>query len=151
MRKKLCLVCSSGGHLFELYALKPFWSRFERFWVTFAKEDAHYLIREEKVYWAYHPTNRNIKNFLKNFYLAFQILRRENPEVIISTGAGVGVPFLYVGKLLGKKVIYIESMTRINELSLSGKLVYLVVNYLFVQWPDLAQRLKKAEFRGQVI
>gem|GEM_PF-480430 len=151
MRKKLCLVCSSGGHLFQLYALEPFWSKFDRFWVTFPQKDANYLLKEEKFYRAYHPTNRNMKNFFKNFYLAFSILLRENPDFVISTGAGVGVPFLYVGRLLRKKVIYIESMTRIHSLSLTGKLVYPVVHRFLVQWPELAQRLKKAEFHGQVI
>ena len=36
---KVCLVCSSGGHLTHLYLLKPFWQGKKRFWVTFDKEE----------------------------------------------------------------------------------------------------------------
>lgn len=147
---KLCLVCSSGGHFFELYCLKQFWSQYEHFWVTFSKQDTCYLLQEEKVYWAYQPTNRNIKNFFRNLLLAWRILRREKPDAVISTGAGVGVPFLYLASFFRKKTIYIESITFVNTLSLSGKLVYPIVHHFLVQWPELTQKNKKAEFKGQV-
>ena len=63
---KLGLVGSSGGHLTHLYLLKEFWEQEERFWVTFKKEDAVSLLKEERVFWCYFPTNRNIINFFKN-------------------------------------------------------------------------------------
>lgn len=147
---KLCLVCSSGGHFFQLYYLKDFWLKYERLWVTFFKQDTRYLLREEKVYWAYKPSNRNIKNLFRNLYLTWQILQKEKPDVVISTGAGVSVPFLYLARLFKKKTIYIESITRVNELSLSGRLVYPIVHHFFVQWPELERKYKKAEFKGQI-
>ena len=91
---KLCLVASTGGHLLQLVSLEQAWKPHERFWVTFPKIDAQTLLKNERVVWAYHPTNRNVKNLIKNLWLAWRLLRRERPEVIISTGAGVGVPFL---------------------------------------------------------
>lgn len=145
---KICLVCSSGGHFFELYCLKEFWSQHQHFWVTFLKQDTRHLLQGEKVYWAYQPTNRNIKNFFRNLYLAWRIFRIEKPDVVISTGAGVGVPFIYLARLFKKKTIYIELMTRIKEISLSGKLVYPIIHHFFVQWPELANRYKKAKFKG---
>ena len=90
---KLCLVCSSGGHFFELYFLKEFWGEFDRFWVTFLEKDAPILydtrfydaqlpvnrnisiLRDEVAYNAHHPSNRSIKNFFKNMFLAFKILK----------------------------------------------------------------------------
>ena len=48
---KICLVGSSGGHLTHLYMLKPFWEKHERFWVTFDKEDARSILKDEKVYY----------------------------------------------------------------------------------------------------
>jgi hypothetical protein len=56
-----------------------------------------------------------------------------------------------MGKILGIKTIYIESLTRVRTLSLSGRLVYPVAQYILVQWPELAYKYKKAIFRGQVI
>jgi len=143
---KLALVCSSGGHLLQLYCLKNFWQDYERFWVTFSTSDASSLLSGEKKFWAYHPTNRNIKNLFKNFFLAFRILRAERPDALISTGAGVAVPFIYAARLLGIKTVYIESFTRINDISLSGKLVYLVAGHFIVRWPELAARYSRAKF-----
>lgn len=148
---KICLVCSSGGHFFQLYSLKKFWAGFEHYWVTFPGHDTHSLLFNENVYWAYYPTNRNIKNLIRNLILAIKILRRENPDVVISTGAGVSVPFIYIANLLKIKTIYIESLTRINSLSMSGKMVYPVVDHLIAQWPELEERYGKAIFIGQVI
>ena len=54
---KVCLVGSSGGHLTHLYMLKPFWENKKRFWVTFDKEDAKSMLKGEKVYPCYFPTN----------------------------------------------------------------------------------------------
>ncbi|MCJ0604623.1 UDP-N-acetylglucosamine--LPS N-acetylglucosamine transferase, partial [Enterococcus cecorum] len=105
---KVCLVGSSGGHLTHLYMLKPFWKDKDRFWVTFDKEDARSLLNNEKMYKCYYPTNRNVKNLIRNTLLAVKILFKEKPDLIISSGAAVAVPFFYLGKLFGAKTIYIE-------------------------------------------
>lgn len=54
---KICLVCSSGGHLTHLYMLKPFWAKHERTWVTFDKEDSRSLLAGEKVEHCYEIVN----------------------------------------------------------------------------------------------
>ena len=100
---KVCLVGSSGGHLTHLYMLKPFWKNKERFWVTFDKEDARSLLGDEKMYPCYYPTNRSLKALIKNTKVAWKVLRKEKPDLIISSGAAVAVPFFYLGKLMRKK------------------------------------------------
>lgn len=105
---KVCLVGSSGGHLTHLYMLKPFWENKDRFWVTFDKEDARSLLDKEKMYPCYYPTNRSLKALLKNTKIAWEILQKEKPDLIISCGAAVAVPFFYLGKLFGAKLVYIE-------------------------------------------
>lgn len=147
---KLALICSSGGHLLQLYSLENFWDKYSRFWVTFQKEDATSLLENEKVYWAYHPTNRNIKNFFRNLLLAFQIFFREKPDIIISTGAGVAVPFFYLAKLLRKKTIFLESITFVEKPSLTFRLVYPMADIILAQWPQLAKKYPKAKYQGQV-
>ena len=148
---KFCLVASAGGHLLQLVSLKRVWEEEEWFWVTFPKMDAESLLKGERVFWAHHPTNRNLKNLFKNAWLAWRVLRQERPDAIISTGAGVAVPFLWVGRFLGIKTIYVESITFIENLSLTGRLVYPFVDHFFVQWPDLTSRYAKANYKGQVI
>lgn len=144
------LIASSGGHLMELKQLSEAWERAERHWVTFAKEDAKSLLVDEDVTYAYYPTNRNLANLLRNARVAIKVIRRLRPRAIVTTGAGVAVPFCYVGRLAGCQIVYIESLARIHELSLSGKLIHPVAHRFFVQWPELAERVDGAEFAGSV-
>lgn len=147
---KVCLVGSSGGHLTHLYLLKPFWENEERIWVTFDKQDARSILKDEKIYPCHFPTNRNIKNLLKNTLLAFNVLRKEKPDVIISSGAAVAVPFFYLGKLFGVKTVYIEVFDRIDSTTLTGRLVYPVTDKFIVQWEELKKVYPKAISLGGI-
>ncbi|MGM9901424.1 PssD/Cps14F family polysaccharide biosynthesis glycosyltransferase [Latilactobacillus sakei] len=141
---KACMVGSSGGHLTHLVLLKQFWENEDRFWVTFDKEDARSALNREKVYHCYFPTNRNIKNLIRNTFLAIKILRKERPDVIISSGAAVAVPFFYIGKLMGIKTVYIEVFDRIDKSTMTGKLVYPVTDLFIVQWEEMKKVYPKA-------
>ncbi|HFU4137989.1 TPA: PssD/Cps14F family polysaccharide biosynthesis glycosyltransferase [Streptococcus suis] len=141
---KVCLVGSSGGHLSHLKLLQSYWEDKDRFWVTFDKEDARSILETEKVYSCHYPTNRNIKNLIKNTILAFKVLRKEKPDLIISSGAAIAVPFFYIGKLYGAKTVYIEVFDRINSPTLTGKLVYPVTDKFFVQWEEMKKVYPKA-------
>lgn len=147
---KICLVGSSGGHLTHLYMLKPLWKNKERFWVTFDKVDANSILKDENVYHCYFPTNRNIKNLIKNTFLAIKVLHKEKPNLIISSGAAVAVPFFYLGKLLGAKTVYIEVFDRIDKSTLTGKLVYPVTDKFIVQWDEMKDVYKKAVNLGSI-
>ena len=57
----------------------------------------------EKVYPCFYPTNRSIKALIKNTKVAWKVLQREKPDLIISSGAAVAVPFFYLGKIMGAK------------------------------------------------
>lgn len=135
---KILLVGSSGGHLTHLWMLKPFWSKYDRAWVTFPKEDARTLLKHEKMYSCYYPTNRNIINAIRNTFMAFKVLREEKPDLIISSGAAVAVSYFWVGKLFHKtKNIYIEVYDRIDFGTLTGKLVKPVTDQYIVQWDEM--------------
>lgn len=147
---KICLVGSSGGHLTHLYMLKPFWKDTDRFWVTFDKEDARSLLKGERVYPCHYPTNRNLKNLVRNTRIAWKVLRKEKPDLIISSGAAVAVPFFWLGKFLGAKTIYIEVFDRIDKPTLTGKLVYPVADRFIVQWEEMKRVYPKAVDLGSI-
>lgn len=147
---KICLVGSSGGHLTHLYMLKPFWKDKNRFWVTFDKEDARSLLKDEKMYPCYFPTNRNIKNLIRNTFLAIRVLKKEKPDLIISSGAAVAVPFFYLGKMVGAKLIYIEVFDRIDKPTMTGKMVYPFVDKFIVQWEEMKKVYPKAVNFGSI-
>ena len=134
----------------HLYMLKPIWSNQDRVWVTFDKEDARSLLWGEKMYPCYYPTNRNIVNLIRNTWVAWQILRCEKPDLIISTGAAVAVPFFYLGKVMGAKLIYIEVFDRIDAPTLTGKLVYPITDRFIVQWEEMLRIYPKAICLGSI-
>lgn len=134
----------------HLYLLKNFWIKQERFWVTFDKEDARSILEGEKRYSCYYPTNRSLKALLINTFLAFKVLLREKPDVIVSSGAAVAVPFFYLGKLFGCKLVYIEVFDRIDKPTFSGKLVYPITDRFIVEWEEMKKVYPKAINLGSV-
>ena len=97
----------------------------------------YFFLKEEKKYYCYYPTNRNIKNLIKNTFLAIKVLRKEKPDLIISSGAAVAVPFFYLGKLFGAKLVYIEVFDRIDKSTMTGKMVYPITDKFIVQWEEM--------------
>jgi beta-1,4-N-acetylglucosaminyltransferase len=142
---KIMLVCSAGGHFSTCQQLQPFWQNHEHVWVTFRTSITETALKDERVYWAWSPTNRNIPNLIRNFFLSWSVLRREKPDVVISTGAGVSVPFLFLAKLLGCQTVFVECITRVSDISLSARLSLPFLNVLYVHWEQLQQRYPKAE------
>lgn len=149
-RIKVCLVGSSGGHLNHLFMLKPFWEDKERFWVTFDKEDSRSLLEGETFYPVYYPSNRSIKALIINTYRAIKVLRKERPDVIITSGAAPAVPFFFIGKLMKMKLVYIEPFDRVHTKSLTGKLCYRKADVFIVQWEEMKEVYPKAVCLGSI-
>lgn len=96
---------------------------------------------------AFQPTTRNARNALRNLRLAVRVLRAERPDVIVSDGAGVAVPFFLVSRLLGVRTVYLEVYDRISRRTLTGRLCHPLSELFLVQWPEQAELYP----RGQVI
>jgi UDP-N-acetylglucosamine:LPS N-acetylglucosamine transferase len=146
----LLLVCSSGGHVLQLAALRAVWQDRSRVWVSFDKSDVRSLLGGERVVFAYGPTNRSIENLVRNLGLAWRVVRVVRPKVILTTGAGVAVPFAWIGRLLGARIVYVESFTRIDGPSLSCRLIAPVADRIYAQWPELKRRLPRARYAGNL-
>lgn len=145
------LVCSAGGHLLQLYLLEPVWTGRSRVWVTHRREDALSLLAAEEVVFAFSPTTRNVPNLLRNLLLAWRTVRRLRPRVVLTTGAGVAVPFAWIARMHGARVVYVESLTRIERPSLSCRLIAPVASRVYAQWPELARAVPRARFVGSVL
>ena len=130
------LVASTGGHLAQLLELRPWWENEERHWVTFQKADALAALEDEAVTWAHHPTTRNLPNALRNFALAISVLRLHRPELVVSTGAGVALPFFVAARLLRVRTAYLEVFDRIELPTMTGRLCYPLSDTFLVQWPE---------------
>ncbi len=145
-RAQLLLVGSAGGHLAQLIGLGPWWQEHDRTWVTFDKPDARSLLAQETVIWAHHPTTRNIGNLLRNLVLAVRETRRLRPDLVISTGAGVAVPFFVIAWLLRIPTVYVEVFDRVDSPTLTGRLCRPFTSRFCVQWPE-----QQALYRGSIV
>ena len=149
--QRALLVGSSGGHLAQLVPLAPLWSRVNRSWVTFDTPDALSVLADETVTWAHHPTTRNIPNLLRNLRLARKVLRTSRPDVIISTGAAVAIPFFLLARRYGIPTVFIEVYDRIDSRTVTGRLCRPLASTMCVQW-EMQQRLyPEAELIGLLL
>lgn len=149
---KLCMIASSGGHWEELMCIKELAFENEAFFVTEegGQADDSKLENIIKVPQINRHEKHFLSHFIKLFFKARGIIRREKPDVIITTGALICVPFCYLAKLRRKKIVYIESFARVNDKSLSGKLVHPIADKFYVQWEPVAKLYKKAEYVGGI-
>lgn len=151
-RKDLVLlVCSSGGHLAQLLPLQPWLSGKRARWVTFPTEDARSQLVGQDVVDAYFPTTRNVVNLLRNFFLAWKLLRADRPDLILSSGAGVAVPFFVLGWIMRIPRIYIEVFDRLDTPTLTGRLCRPFATKMLVQWDEQAGLYKGAEVAGTLL
>lgn len=135
----MLLVCSPGGHLQQLLALRPAWEDCDVTWVTLAGADVGQLLADQDVVLGHGPTNRSIRRLIQNLWFAQRTIRRRRPDAILSTGAALAVAFFIVGRLRHIQLVYVESLTRTEALSLSGKMVEWLADEFFVQWPGVAE------------
>jgi UDP-N-acetylglucosamine:LPS N-acetylglucosamine transferase len=148
--ERILLVASPGGHLLQMLALEHAWHDLDRRWVTLAAADSEHLLADEHVVHAHGPTPRNIPNLLRNLRLAVRTIRDYKPDVILSTGAALAVPFFLIGRAYGVRLVYVESFTRVRRPALSGRLVYPLADAFFVQWSTNTRR-RRAIYAGSVV
>jgi UDP-N-acetylglucosamine:LPS N-acetylglucosamine transferase len=148
---KICLVCSHGGHLTEILQILGALQGHEIFFATYrSSRDADVL----RIAPAYFTDNIGYSawRMARAFPWAWRILRRERPQAILSLGAEIAVPFFCLGRLLKIRTIFIESWCRVENLSLTGRLVYPLADEFWVQWPQLLGACgPKAAYHGAVI
>ena len=151
--KKILMVASSGGHMEELTRLKKIRKKYNCCWVTESNDFQKYGDSDEVQYYVPQINRREITfipKFIYLFFKAMYILLKEKPYCIVSTGALISYPFCRLARWMGIKVVFIESFARVNELSLTGRLLYNHVNRFIVQWPEMSEKYEKAVVGGGI-
>jgi UDP-N-acetylglucosamine transferase subunit ALG13 len=144
------LVSQAGGHLMELIGLRRAWEPFSRAWVTIGSAGAQSLLRGERVVYASGPGPRSLDRLARNLVLAWRTLRRLRPSAVVTTGGAPAVPFAWIARALGIRVVYVECGGRVDGASLTGRLIAPVAHRVYVQWPELVTALPGARYRGRV-
>lgn len=153
MKKKICLISSSGGHFEQLLCLKPLSENFNVFFVT---EKTKYNKNDKKIKYFVKQVNRKevlfIPNMIMVFFKSLYIYIKEKPDIIISTGVLSTIPMLFIGHFFKKKVIYIESFAKINSPTMTGKLIYKkkIADQFYVQWESMLKFYPNAIYKGGI-
>lgn len=150
--KKVMFISSVGGHLTELLKLSRHFEKYNYILVTEknkislklkSKYKMEYLVYGSR-YYPFKYFFVCIINFFKSIFLFFKY----KPDLVYTTGAHTCVLMCYLAHLFGKKVIYVEVFDRITSPTLTGRLVYKIVDTFIVQHKELLDVYPKAIYIG---
>jgi UDP-N-acetylglucosamine:LPS N-acetylglucosamine transferase len=150
-RVRVCLAASAGGHVSQLLRLAESWSGYDVFCITTTEVVREKLRQYGKVYVVGESNREHPLQLVKVLIRSLKAIVHEKPDVVISTGAAVGCIACYLGKLLGARVIWVDSITNVERLSLSGRLVRYIADLFLVQWPELVEHYRNVEYVGELI
>lgn len=148
---KICFTASSGGHFEQLMMLTPLMEKYSSFVLT---EKTKYKVDISQKKYEVIQINRKEITFIFKFFIVFfkslLIFLKEKPDIVISTGALSTIPIMIIAKLFRKKVIFIESFSKISSPTITGKLAYRFANLFIIQWEDLKKYYPNAIYRGGI-
>lgn len=142
---ELCLPASPGGHLEQLRLLLPAVGDLPHVFITPPSPQAEALRAQGHRVVSISDPHRNPAKLARNCARAAWLVLRERPRVVVSCGGGLTIPFCLAAKSLGARLIYIETIAQVDDLSLSGRIAYPFADHFFVQWPGSASRYPRAQ------
>ena len=91
-----------------------------------------------------------IPRMIENSIRSIRIYLKEKPDVVICTGVLAMIPICLLAKMLGKKLVYIESFAKVTSATLTGKLLYRFADQFYVQWESMLEIYPKAIYVGGI-
>lgn len=143
----ICLAASPGGHLAELRAVESAFADRGRVWVTGASSQADALRdagEEVELLPAWGRDPPGVRGFPGNLRGALRLARTRPVRAVVTTGAGLVVPYVLAARLAGSAIVFIETMARVGGASLTGRIVSPLAHSVLVQWPETAQVYRRA-------
>ena len=87
---------------------------------------------------------------IANCFISLFLYLKVRPKFIITTGAHTAGPMCCIGKILGSKIIYIESFANIYTKTVTGRLIYKFADLFIVQWESMLKLYPKAKYGGWI-
>jgi beta-1,4-N-acetylglucosaminyltransferase len=154
---RILFIVGSGGHTAQMLKLMDKLNFKGDYGYVINADDVvtrQKLKMGKKIYALINPRRYNesfFNKFIRTIYDFFEaLIILKDYDIIISAGPGLTVPIFYAGKIMGKKLIFLESWSRVNTPSLSGRLVYPISHLFFVQWPQLKKKYPKSIYAGRL-
>ena len=155
-KRKVMFIASTGGHLEELLQLSPMFQDYDYHLITEKTKSNEYLkeIYKEKVSYLVYGTKYHLLSYpFKLFWNCLKSLYfyiKYTPDYIITTGTHTAGPMCCIGKLLGSKIIYIETFANMVTKTSTGKLIYPISDKFIVQWESMKEIYPEAEYGGWI-
>ena len=150
---KLCLTSSAGGHFMQLKQLFKMANKYDWFIVTEKNTISMQLKNKYKMKFLIQQERKSVDFIFKfglNIFKSIWIIYSQNPDVIISTGAGATYVLCKLVKLTGGKVIFSESFAKIKSPTVTGQKVYKFADDFYVQWPEMLKFYPNAKYKGGI-
>ncbi|KAL4235625.1 UDP-N-acetylglucosamine transferase subunit [Mactra antiquata] len=154
----LCLLEHLGSHYQPRYYVLANNDKMSEEKINQMESDKHYKISIHKIPRSREVSQSWITTVISTIYAIFYsipLVLSIKPEIILCNGPGTCIPICLVGMLLKVaypvKIVYVESICRVETLSLSGKILYHFADSLIVQWPQLVTKYPKAKYLGRVV
>lgn len=149
---KICFAASTGGHYEQLLMLKPLMEKYDSF--ILAEQTLYNAAQQDIKTYFLKQVNRKEKNFLPrmicNLFLSLRICLKERPNFVICTGVLAMIPMCLIVKLMGGKLIYIESFAKVTSPTQTGKFLYKFADKFYVQWESMLKFYPKAKYLGGI-
>lgn len=150
---KICCISSHGGHLHELEEALKDVDQSRMYWVTYKTKHTQMVMerKHRKCYFIIDPVTNKLL-FGVNAIQSLWHLMIERPNVVISTGAGMAFPTLFLSKKIFRaKIIYIESAAAVVDATKTARMVYPMSDLFLIQWEGLKTEFPNAIFTGGVL
>ena len=149
-------ISSTGGHLNEMMQLKKMFDKYDYCIITEKtksnlnlktkyKDRVSYLVYGTKDHMLTYPF-KLLYNCFKSIFLYLKF----HPDYIVTTGVHTAGPMCYIGKILGSRIIYIESFANVSTKTITGKLLYPIADKFIVQWENMLKLYPEATFGGWI-
>jgi len=134
---KVLAISSIGGHWTQLLRLMPLFKEYD---VTFLSTMPSFAstVKNYKYHTIPDANRENKFDLVKCTLALLWYIFSIRPKVIITTGAAPGLIGICIGKLIGSKTIWIDSIANVEKLSLSGSIALKIADRVYTQWEHLA-------------
>lgn len=149
-RATILAVASGGGHWTQLLRLRPAFEGYDVCYVT-TMRDSDAMVSGEKLRVVRDASRKDAFGVVVLVFQLLWLIIRQNPEIIISTGAAPGLVALHIGKLLGARTIWIDSIANVEKLSMSGMLAKRCADLWLTQWPHLVPKYSGLSYMGDIL
>jgi oligosaccharide biosynthesis protein Alg14 len=141
-------IASLGGHWIQLLRLMPLFKVNNVIYIS-TNANLKNAVGGSR-YYAVPDANRNDRfKLLQSLLSITWVILFSRPEIIITTGAAPGLFAVFIGRVLGIKTVWLDSMANVGELSLSGNIALKFADRVYTQWEHLSTT--KIIFAGNIL